>query len=325
MAKLITGVDLGAGHLKLVLGDGNRITDVKVTNLPDNLVRDGKILSYDALAAVIKQERFACKDAALTLHSSQCYTRRVSMPAMSVKELKLNLPFEFQDHIEEGADKYRFDYAVLGTMSAEDGTPQEFDLLGAVVRKQLIENCTRMLKKSGMRLKTAAPDVCGFMNIIKRSPNPEDDFCFIDMSCDETRVYLFPKGRYEVTRILEFGSHSLASQLANDLSVDFALARTYLYSNYENCQYRDSLQNAYDNFSMEIERIINFFNFTYRESELRCAYYGGTSSCITPLVSTLEQNLGIDTHSVSMLIPHDTAVDSNVLMQCPAAAGLTLE
>lgn len=324
MPKNRCGIDICSGHLKTATGDGSSISSVKVITLPDNLVVDGKVVSASTVSDLLRQERLGAKECALVLHSPQCHVRRTTMPAMGVKELQLNLPYEFQDRIEDGKDKYRFDYAMLEMLRDEDGQPHEMDLLAAVTRADYIDECDRMLKAGGLRLKSAAPDVCAYMNIIAMSPDPTQDFCFVDISSTVTRVYLFPHGRYEVTRIIDFGIDSVAAALAGDLGIDLPLAKTYLQSDFEGCQSNAAVMEKYEALLIELERIINFFSFTYRDSDLHSVYYGGVGASLDVLIDAIAKGLQIAFLSVAAIIPHGPGVDERDLVKVPAAAGSLL-
>ena len=325
MARRQCGLDIGSGYLKAATSDGSLITSAQCVALPDNLVVDGHIVAPSTLSDIIKKERFGAKDTSLVLHSPLCYVRRTTMPAMGVRELNLNLPYEFQDRIEEGKEKYRFDYAMLQMNDDEQGNHIDMDLLAAVTREDTIKNCEHMLKAGGLRLKTAAPDVCAYMNIIAASPDSRQDFCFVEIGSGLTRVFLFPNGRYEVTRLIEYGVNDIVRSLVDEYGVEFALAKKYLESNYEGCQQSACAVAAYEQLTIEVERIVNFFNFTYRDSDLSCVYYGGVGSAIQGVEQALVNALSVATLSVAGLIPHSSAVQDRDLMMVPAAAGVLMD
>lgn len=319
-----TGIDIGTGFLKMVDFDGTQITGARVVALPDNLIRDGHIVSHEEFIRALRQASVTHRDCALMLYSSVCYTRRVQMPAMSTKELMLNLPYEFQDFIQEGDDDYRFDYALLEMKTDEQGTPSEMDLLAAMVKTSVMNDLSACFKKAGLRLSCAAPDVMAFTNIVRKAPDPESDFCFVNMGTTGTRVYLFPRGRFEVIRNIDFGTDNIVRVVARELNIDHNLARTYVTTNHEHCQELPAVHEAIEAFVAEIQRIVNFYNFSFRDSSLECLHYGGTASQVKPLVDALSSTLTVELRGVSDLLPAAAQVNRDVLLQCPAAAGIVL-
>ena len=344
MAKAYTGIDIGAGHLKLAVCDATGATQVVVEDMPDNLMRDGHVTSYEAMAELLKnavrKHKIGAKDCALVLHSQDVFMRRIAMPAMTVDELKLNLPFEFKDFIADGKDKYRFDYAVLETRTDATGKPVEMDILAVAVQNETIEAYASMLRRAGLKLKIAAPDVVAYMNIVshaaKLPPAPASqaalvanadaaqDFCFLNIGSTNTKVYLFPGGKYEVMRVIDLGVASLVSAVADYFSVDANMAKTYLANNYEDAQLIQPCLDLYERLSIEVARIVSFFNFNFPESQLQALHYCGSGSYVDPLIDSVQEHLSVDVLDIGAIMPASSTHTDNLRM-CPAAVGIALQ
>ena len=117
MAKTYTAIELGTHSVKLAVCDGVQVKKIIMERIPEGLLVDRRITSYDALADFLKQtiqaNGGASKDAVVVLSRAFAVTRRVKFPLMTVSEVKLNLPYEFRDYITE-KERFIFDYAVLG-------------------------------------------------------------------------------------------------------------------------------------------------------------------------------------------------------------------
>ena len=374
MAKSYLGIDVDSGHLKLVVCSGETIELVAIELLPDNLVKDGRITSLETMSEIlrdaVRKNKISTKNAALVLHSNDVFTRRISLPAMTADELKINLPFEFKDYIAEGKDKYRFDYAILdakrdsseehnssqGTpasgLSANDAqvesvpnAPMVMSILAAAALNDTITSYEDMCKRAGLKLKKAAPDIMSYAAIVdayetrmrnagttSNTPGasslipqtPYRDFCFIDIGGSDTKVYLFPQGRYEVTRVIEVGMSTLATAVADHFGIDATLAKTYLETNYENAQNIAECSNIYERLGIELARIISFFNFNYPDSQLDAVYYCGIGSLVTPIIETLVEHLSIDVLDIDTIMPPSTHDHGNARL-CPAAVGIAMQ
>ena len=341
MAKAYTGVDIGTGHLKLAVCDGKAVSQIAIEEVPDNLVKDGRITSLETMSELlrdaVRKHRITAKNCALVLHARDVYTRRISLPAMTVDELKLNLPFEFRDDIADGKDKYRFDYAILGTSSDEAGNLQDMDVLAVATPVETIDAYGDMLRRAGLKLRIAAPDIMAYANIISQyvrrhaaggdgmpAVSADQDFCFLDIGSANTKVYLFPEGKYEVTRSIEFGALSLASAVADHFGVDFNLAKAYLANDYEGAQTIQPCLDLYERIGIELARIVSFFNFNYPNSQLNTVHYCGSGSGIAPLLHALDEHLAIDLVDIGAMMPYSPAVADQVRI-CPAAVGIALQ
>ena len=381
MAKLYTGIDIGSERLKMAVCGDQGVVSVAIEEVPESLVKDGRVTSFETMAEVIRdaarKNKINAKDCALALHSRDVFTRRITVPAMTEEELGLNLPFEFRDYIADDKDKYSFDYAVLGMQRDAAGNPVEMDILAAAAPTETIEAYRTMLRRAGFNLKMAAPDIMAYANIIaafeKRQPpasmpaagatlpNGADtpvldaaggsaaagitgsgpasalpngatapqmpaasrDYCFLDVGYDSTTVYLFPQGKYEVARIVEFGVGLLASAVADYFSVDESLARTYLSTDYEGAQRIQPCLDLYERLGVEAARIVSFFNFNYPESQLNVLHYCGNGSGIAPLIDALREHVSVDLVDINAVMPA-SAVSPDRLRVCPAAVGIAL-
>lgn len=172
MGKTYTGIDIGTGSIKVVVCDGATVQSAYVAPLPEGLAKDGKISSFDAMADFLRETLRTgshTKDAAIILPASLSLTRRVVIPAMTEKELLLNLPYEFRDYISEGKERYVYDYAVVNTIMNSEGTPESLDVLMAATLKQTIEEYSEMLNRAGLKLRVAMPGSAALQNLMARS------------------------------------------------------------------------------------------------------------------------------------------------------------
>ncbi|MDD4526126.1 MAG: pilus assembly protein PilM, partial [Lachnospiraceae bacterium] len=95
--KKLLGIDIGSYRLKIVESDGGRIRKAVTVDLPDNLVKNGRIVAFAAMALFIretlKKNKFRYKDCAVSLSQENYYARRVHLPLMTTALLDVNLPF----------------------------------------------------------------------------------------------------------------------------------------------------------------------------------------------------------------------------------------
>ena len=336
MAKQCVGIDIGSEHVKLAVFDGQQVTQAVLCEIPDGLVRDGRITSFEAMSdvikAAVKENKIGAKDCAIALHPSDVLMRRITMPAMTVSQLELNLPYEFRDYIADGKGRYSFDYAVLDIVSDEDGTPKEMDLLAAAAEKEVVNSYATMLRRAGLRLKTAAPDVMSYLNLVARdqelNPAPEGepprDYCFLDIGRRNTGVYLFPQGRYEMMRLIDIGTGNLFTAVANALNIDPVMARTYVLSDYEGTQSLPACMDIYERLATEVARVVSFYNFNFPQSNLAALHVCGRGTNIGPLMETLYEHVPVELVDFCVLLP-PSDLSPELLRQCDIALGVTLQ
>ncbi|MFV0313519.1 MAG: pilus assembly protein PilM [Anaerotignum sp.] len=331
MAKGYTGIIVGESSIKMVQINNGIPTKTAIETTPDNLVRDGRIMSFEALVDILKTmakaNQMKNKNAVIVLPLEECYLRRTKMPYMPTDQLGINLPYEFRDYIHTDQQDYLYDYAVVGNELDEEGKIASLELLIAAIKNTLIESYTKVVHLSGFKMKIALPNACAFQNIIRayEDENPEHprSYCIVDLGHSGIRVHLFKDGIYEATKVIDYGGSAIDFVIAENLDVDIHTASSYKIKNYENVQESEFCKELYDKMVIEILRSINFFNYNNQDSELRNVYFCGGLAKIDALMEMLRSTLEVQCHSIAQLMP-ELGEDENLDLIC-TAIGATLQ
>ncbi len=333
MAKAILGVDIGSDSLKLALVKGRQIKKTAVVPMPNNLIREGRVISTETMGELVrrtmKEHGIRCGEAALALPNETVFIRSVTMPLMTIDQLNYNLPFEFRDYITDELKDYYYDYAVVSTGESSEEASGEgeensesgesggsvMELMATAAPKSLIEESKELLHRAGVKLVKAAPTVCAFQALIRadmeKNGGEEREYCILDLGNQSIRMYMFKGERHMVTRVLEIGMNSLDTVISEAYSVDVHLAHTYLISNYENCQSKEYCMNAYGNITVELMRALNFYRFSNPDSRLEDIWICGGGACIRPLQETIAETLDLRIHTAGELVPGGAAVEED--------------
>ena len=351
MAKTVLGVDIGYDSLKLAVVSGKQIRKTAVVPMPNNLIREGRIVSSETMGELIrrtmKEHGIRCSQAAVALANETVFIRGVTMPLMTIDQLNYNLPFEFRDYITDEMKDYLFDYAVVSTPNDKNGKDAEngenaesmdnsedvdhngpvMELMAVAAPKSLIEETRLALHRAGLKLVKAAPTVCAFQALIRATENKDaetpQEYCILDLGYQSIRMYMFRGDRHMVTRVLELGMSSLDQVIAEAYSVDVHLAHTYLLNNYEDCQRKEYCMNAYGTITVELMRALNFYRFSNPDSHLEDIWICGGGACIRPLQESIAETLDLNIHAAGELLPGSAALEEDyALLQ---AIGIALD
>lgn len=314
MARNLLGIDIGGNCLKLVLTNGTKILNAVCVEMPDNLVIDGRIVSPDAMADLIREAMKAngmkCRDAALSVYGPSVYVRNITMPQMSVEQLEYNLPYEFKDYINDELKNYVFDYAMQSTPEELEMTTGErgtMDLFAVAVPKEMLQERSDLLRKAGLKLVKAAPDVSGYASLI-RLMDPEGvrrkrEYCVLDLGYNSIGMDMYRGDCHMITRVLDYGLHEMENIVADIFNVDIHLAHTYFLKNHEDCQNHERCKDMYDSIAVEMLRAVNFYSFNHPDSDLSDIWICGGGAEIPPLMDTIKTRLEMEVHSAAELIP----------------------
>ncbi|MDO5111477.1 MAG: pilus assembly protein PilM [Clostridia bacterium] len=333
MGKLCTGIDIGANEVKFaVCKDGALLRREKAV-LPDNVVRDGVVVSPAALGQFLKEtakerklRRGAC---ALVLPAAAAFFRRSVMPAMTAEHLKLNLPYEFRDYITEERSKYIFDYAVLGMEHDEQGEPASMDIMAAAALRETIESYRNILKYAGFTMQTAVPEEVAYSNLLRRyeAQNPtgeKREYCILDMGHSATRLYFYTGCAHEATQLIDYGCATLDEAIAETYNVDIHMAASYKTANYEGALEAENCKNFYAKLAIDLMQALNFYNYNNPENALRDIYFCGGGAQIQPLKDAICERVTLATHDIETLMPPSEGSQEPASLY-PAAYGVTLQ
>lgn len=328
MGRTYTGVALGSESLKLAVCDGAVIKTVVVDSIPEGLVADGRLVSFDAMADFIKQlvrsSHGVSKDVAFVLPRADVIVRHVTIPAMSEKELALNLPYEFHDYISQDKDRYLYDYAVLGTDYDIEGVPQRLDILAVATMKETIADYREMFHRAGMRLRVAMPAQAAYQNLIGGNPRAKANCCAVNFSHTAAKLHFFANGSYDVTRVIEVGGVDVDRAIAEAYSVDVHIATKYKHANHEGAQSIPAVMAVYESVAVEIKRALNFYSFNNPDTAIEVVYFGGGGSLLQPLMDTVAAHIDIELTPIADIMPPLQGGVEDMRGLCPSAVGATL-
>jgi len=333
MSKTYTGIQIGSYSIKLTQVTDGKIDNIVIEAVPDNLVKDGHILSDDIMASFIKNlaksSQIKSKNAAVVLSSESSFSRRTTMPYMTVDQLKLNLPYEFHDYIQYDKDAYNYDYAVIGKFENEEGNIEALDLLIAAVNNNVIDNYKSMLRKSGLKMTLALPENLTYRNIIrqyeKNTNEHPDEYCIVDMGHSAIRMHMYNGSIYDTTRVIEYGGAAMDSLIADYKDVDIHVASNYKISNMYNVQELDVCIDLYNKIAVEILRALNFYNYNNPNSNLHDIYFCGGLVRINALMEIIRTTINENLHSISELLPEYTGTGDNTVDIAPSAIGIAMQ
>ena len=304
MGKPRLGFDLGSSSMKIALLRDDRVVRLEEIRLPENLVdENGCITLPHAFIQFLKQTRKELSlprvPAALVLPPSQAICRLVTMPHMTTDQLFMNLPYEFTDFIQGVADQYFCDYAVCQSLEGEEenGLP----MMAAVASKDALAQYVRMFSQAGVRLKTILPQEMALIQLAQAQK--AEECCFVDLGHQFTRITVVWRDRVQATRQIGVGGRNLDLLVADELGVGAFLAGTYKIGNYRDILSSPGVADVCEHIAVEILKVINFYQFTYRSSTLEGVYLVGGGAAIPALRKAIADVAGVELLEPETLLP----------------------
>ena len=329
MAASFVGMGIGTSTLKLVYRTGQGMRFVSEP-LPENVVDEDGIAASQTLVSILadvrKRERIRQRDVVMVLGDASAFFRHVTLPPMSDAELKINLPYEFRDYIDEDPETYVYDYAVDEIPLSEDGTPERLELYASAASRRLVEERIQIVRKAGFRLKALIPAQMAYVRLAKEYAHlfpdeSEQSQVFIDIGNIAVAVHLLRGTRFKASKTIDFGCRDLDNTIADIKGVDRHVASTYKQSNFEGVLDLPECEAVYDRLCFEINKVINFYSFSNGEDVERMYVLGGGSQ-IPQLMEVMRRSFDIPLHLVTKTLPPDIAQNEGVGAVALAVAGL---
>ena len=296
MAKTRLGFDLGSSSMKIALVRDGAVSRLESVRLPENMIDStGAVTLPHAFIQFLRQTRRELSlpraAAALVLPASQVICRMVTMPRMTAGQLAMNLPYEFSDFIQGGPEQYHCDYALCRPVSEEE--ENAMPMMAAVASKNILTSYYRMFTQAGISLKIVLPQEMALIQLVQRRQEGKE-FCFVDLGHLSTRITVVRGDRIQATRQIALGGRNMDMLIADELGIDAFLAGTYKMENYQDIQSGRGVAEVCDRIAVEILKVINFYQFTYRSSELEGIYLAGGGAGIPALREAVSGMVGLE-------------------------------
>lgn len=324
------GIDIGNNNCKIALRDGGAMRLVSC-RMPENMVNASEVVSPDTMAAFLRSVRRSqhvrSRRCVLVLAGSQAFFRHVTLPAMTVSELKLNLPYEFRDFIVGDPGDYVYDYAVDQIVADATGKPQKLEVFAAAAPRKLVESYDAMLRKSGFKLEAVVPAPMAYARLLSAhvAANPIDvdrDVVLVDIGHADVTVVLFHGAQYEASKTIDFGCDEFDFIIAEMKGIDPYTASSYKYANFEEVLDAPECRALCERFAIEVSKVVNFYNFNNPDRDIEQLYFLGGGAQIPQLTQAISEAVSVPAQDIDFLLPSEAKGQANGPVCALAVAGV---
>ena len=331
MSKTMLTFDMGDTYIKIAKKDGSKVT-VYTKQMPENLVKDGVIempyMMTDFLKELKKEFKLPKWECGMVVPDELTVCRKLVLPAMTEEQLEVNLPFEFSDYISGKPQRYVYDYALQEMINDEDGNPKEMVIKGAVMSKESVYKYVDMFKDAGFKLRTMIPQEMALTNVMKQAvetgkAKEDKEYCIVNLGHRSTQVYVFKGDKLDVLRNIYMGGATIDKTISEMENIDEYVARTYKHNNFDGVLDREACRETFGRIAVEVMKVINFYRFSNRESELEDIYFFGGCSNIYGLCNSIAESIGLNMKPMTDLLSSE--VDRNTDMIGLYAIGVSMQ
>jgi len=237
VAKDIVGVDIGSSSIRAVeVSDANgaRPTVVRFYEvaLPPGAVKSGDVLEVHSVGGALKSlwtaGGFKSKDVILGMGSQRVLARDLTVPKMSLQQIRESLPFQVQEMLPVPVSEAILDFYPVSEAVTESG-PVVNGLLVAAVKEAVTANVTAV-QLAG--LNTLEVDLIPFAlaRAFLREQNAKGTVAIIDFGSSTTNVIVATNGVPQFVRIIPAGSDDISQALSAKLGYTHEVAEQAKYA-----------------------------------------------------------------------------------------------
>lgn len=227
--ETLVGIDIGSSAIKMVQTEayrgGFRVTRAAIQKTPPGTVRDGMVLSPEAVAMAISQAMetggIVANTAALSISGPAVAVRQIRVPRMNESALARSIRYEAAKHIPTNLDESSLAFEIQGP--AEDD-PSQMDTMLVAAPRDLVESRVSAAFIAG--LETASVDVEAFAAQRAVFELNRDEFAddtlraLVDIGAGHTEVTLLSGSRFVLTRSVPIAGDTFTDALKNHYRTD---------------------------------------------------------------------------------------------------------
>jgi len=226
MASRIVGLDIGRDTLRAVEvenPDKQRPVAVRYaeTPLPADAVRSGEVREINTVAAAIRrlwaEGGFKTRNVVLGLGNQRVIARDLTVPKMSLQQIRESLPFQVQDMLPVPVNEALLDFYPISEGQAETG-PVVNGLLVAAIKESVMAN-VNAVRQAG--LTPVHVDLIPFAltRVLAKGALGRGTVALVDIGASTTNVVITNGGVPQFVRMIPAGGEDITRALMNVLEI----------------------------------------------------------------------------------------------------------
>ena len=101
--KNCLGIEIGNYRIKIAYMEKGVLKEYISERIEEGAKLDARLCA-ETIRDLLAQKMIRCKKVVFVLRQEDSYVKKFKLPLMTTEQLKLNLPYEFQDYIGEHLD-----------------------------------------------------------------------------------------------------------------------------------------------------------------------------------------------------------------------------
>ena len=114
-------------------------------------------------------------------------------------------------------------------------------------------------------------------------------------------------------RNIYLGGTTIDKTISDIENIDEFVARTYKHNNFNGVLDNDACHETFGRIAVEVMKVINFYRFSNRESEIEDIYFFGGCSNIEGLCDSITNAIGLNKKPMTDLLPSEVEKGTDMI------------
>ncbi|HLB60028.1 MAG TPA: type IV pilus assembly protein PilM [Patescibacteria group bacterium] len=320
--KTILGIDIGSSQMKVVeamlQGNAIHIVNAAVVGTPENVLLSESDVDHDKLTVMIKtllrDAKIKSRQANISLLESQVFTRAITMPKLSEKELVQALRWEAERYVPLPLADVNMDFAIL----AQDQNTNKMDLMLVAAPLRFIKRYVDILEHAGITIESMENEALAILRLYKIAGR---NSVVLDIGHSTTKIVLLQGEIIRLVRSISVGSGAITKAIVTELNLPHAQAEEYkktygIVSGKEYEQVTNVVRPIADSIIQELRQSITYFKEKYPQEILSQVILIGGGAYLPGLREYITDRIQVQT---------DIGVPWQRFQVSPAVAGVVKE
>jgi type IV pilus assembly protein PilM len=280
-SKLVAGLDIGSGVVKLVVIDHSKpepeIVQVATSLLAADAIVEGEVMDPALVAqtvrSLIASAGLKRKDVTAAVGGHDVIVKKIPMDRMSQNDAREVIRWEAEQHVPFDMENVQLDFQILDP----DGGAAQMSVLLVAAKRELIDNRLNLLTDAGLDTKVIDVEAFALHNAFERNyPQVREGMvALVNIGHETTNVNLMSDGKPVLVRDLPFGTRRLRETLQRDRGMTSDRAEDVLHGRADAEALQALIEERIDELAVGIERAAAFIVSQSGGEGVRRVYLSG--------------------------------------------------
>jgi len=228
--RLSVGLDIGGSYIKLVAlhtdprRHGHKLVKYAIRNIDRACAEAEKgqeEVLVDAIRHLYSELRLDEKRVRISLSGNSIVVRYLTLPAMSLEEVKQNIRYEGGQHIPFNIDEVEIDCDII-----KNGSSQRTEVIMAAARNEACQRLLDIVGRAGLMPTLVDVDSVAIMNAFNHAEvtDVSDAVALLHIGAGKSEINILQEGVPVFSRILDIGGDELTLAISKGLGIDSSRA-----------------------------------------------------------------------------------------------------